>query len=216
MGAFRLSPGLVNSITRSEPLPIESLAGLPSDLRWKARLANGGIYIGRSPASPEVGDMRVSFEVVRPATVSVVARQTGNRLEPYRTSNGGSVQLLSYGSVPAEQMFTAAKQANRFTTWLFRLLGFLLMSFGLKRIFRPLSVLADVVPAIGRVMEASTGFVAYLLAGFLSLIIIAVAWLYHRPVLAVTLLLLAGAVLVFSGMAIARVLKRRKPAPAPA
>jgi hypothetical protein len=109
--------------------------------------------------------------------------------------------------VPADGMFVAAQKANRFTSWIFRLLGFLLMSFGLKRIFKPLSVLADVVPAIGRVMEASTGFVAYLLAAFLWLIIVAVSWLYHRPVLAVTLLILAGAVLVFSGLAIVKIVK---------
>jgi hypothetical protein len=216
VGAFRLSTGLIGSMARSEPLPVESLAGLPSELRWKARLSNGGIYLGRSPSTPEVGDIRVSFEVVRPTTVSIVARQAGNRLEPYRTSNGGSIELLSHGVVPADVMFVAAQKANRVTSWIFRLLGFLLMAFGLKRIFRPLSVLADFVPAIGRVMEASTGFVAYLLAGFLSLIIIAVSWLYHRPVLAVVLLLVAGAVAVFSGLAIAKLVKRNKQTPAAA
>jgi hypothetical protein len=216
IGPFRLSPGLVSSMTRSEPLSIGSLDDLPGGLRWKAHLYNGGIYIGRSPNTPEVGDVRVTFEVVRPATVSIIARQTGNRLEPYRTSNGGNIQLLSYGAVPADSMFVAAQKANRFTSWIFRLLGFLLMAFGLKRILRPLSVLADVVPAIGNVVEASTGFVAYLLAGFLSLLIIGLAWLYHRPLLAATLLVLAGAVLVFSGIAIAKVLKRKKEAPAAA
>jgi hypothetical protein len=216
VGPFRMSSGLISSMTRFEPLPVESLGNLSSDLRWKARLSNGGIYIGRSPGAPEVGDMRVSFEVVRPATVSIVARQFDNRLESYRTSNGGSIALLSHGAVPAEVMFVSAQKTNRVTTWVFRVLGFLLMSFGLKRIFRPLSVLADVVPAIGRVVEASTGFVAYLLAAFLSLIIIAVAWLYHRPVLAVFLLLLAGAVAVLSAIAIARTVKRNKEAPAAA
>ena len=216
VGPFRLSPGLIRSMTRSEPLAVESLSGLPSDLRWKARLADGGIYIGRSPSAPEVGDIRVSFKVVRPATISVVARQVGSRLEPYTTSRGAAIQLLSYGVVPAPQMFVAAKKANKVTTWIFRLVGFLLMAFGIKRLLRPLSVLADVVPAIGRVVEASTGFVAYLLAAFLWLIIVAIAWLYHRPVLAVTLLVVAGAVAVFSGIAIARVMKKNKAAPAAA
>jgi hypothetical protein len=213
VGAFSMSSGLISSMTRSEPLPIESMDGLPSELRWKARLSNGGIYIGRSPGSPEVGDMRVSFEVVRPATVSIVARQGGNSLGPYTTSGGGSIQLLSYGAVAAEGMFVAAKKANRLMTWVLRVLGFLMIAMGLKRIFRPLSVLADVVPAIGRVVAASSGFVAYLLAAFIWLIVVAIAWLYHRPVLAVVLLLLAGGVLVGSGIAIAKVIKRNKEAP---
>ena len=213
LGAFKLGTGLIGSMRRTEPLQVGA-EGLPGNLRWRAKPYNGGIYIGGSPTAPEIGDVRVTFEVARPATVSIVARQTGNRLEAYRTSNGGSIQLLSYGAVPADQMFQAAQKANRITSWLFRLIGFLLMSFGLKKILRPLSVLADFVPAIGRVMEASTGFVAYLLGGFLSLLIIAIAWLYHRPVLAVTLLVLAGGVLVASGIAIARVMKRNKAAAA--
>ena len=216
LGAFPMSTGLIASMARFQPLPVETLDDLPRDLRWKARLANGGVYIGRSPASPEVGDMRVKFEVVRPTTVSVVAAQAGGRLASYRTRNGGSIELLSHGAVPADAMFVAAQKANKVTSWIFRLLGFLLMSFGLKRVFRPLTVLADVVPAIGRVMEASTGFVAYLLAGFLSLLVIAVSWLYHRPVLAVTLLILAGGLLVASIIALSRVMKRNKRAAAAA
>ncbi len=216
IGAFRLSAGLINSMRRSEPLTVGSTDNLPGELRWRAQPYNGGFYIGRSPSSPEVGDVRVSFEVVRPATVSVVAQQVGNRLEAYRTSHGGSVELLSYGVIQAETMFTAAQKANRMTSWLFRLIGFFLLAFGLKRILRPLSVLADVVPAIGNVVEASTGFVAYLLAAFLWLIVVAVAWLYHRPVLAVVLLLLAGAVAVFAGIAIRKTLKKDKEAAAPA
>ena len=210
IGPFRMSPGLIGSMSRDEPLPIDSADNLPGDLRWRARAHNGGIYIGRSPSSPQIGDIRVFFKVVRPALVSVVAQQVGSGLGPYATSNGGTIQLLSHGAVAADAMFEGAQQANRFTTWIFRLLGFLLVSFGLKRLFRPLTVMADVVPAIGNMAEAVSGFVAYLLAAFLSLIVVAVAWFYHRPVLAVILLLIAGAVAVFSGIGIAKVLKRKK------
>jgi hypothetical protein len=210
LGSFRLSPGLINSMRRFEPLAIETLDALPSDLRWKARIFDGGIYIGRSPSSPEVGDLRVSFEVVRPTLVSVVAQQTGSGLGPYRASNANSIELLSLGAVAADAMFQGAQQSNRVSTWIYRLLGFLLITFGVKRFFRPLSVMADVVPAIGNLVEAVTGFVAYLLAGALTLIVVAVAWLYHRPALAITLLLLAGAALLAGGIAIVKVLKRNR------
>lgn len=216
VGAFKLSSGLIGSMRRYEPLPGSSLGEPPSQLRWKAQPYNNGYYIGRSPASPEIGDVRVSFEIVRPATVSIVARQAGNRLEAYRTRGGESLSLLSYGAVPAEAMFVAAEKANRVTTWIFRLLGYLLLAWGIKKILRPLSVLADFVPAIGRVVEASTGFVAYLLAAFIWLIVVALAWLYHRPLLAVVLLVVAGAVAVFAGIGIRRVLKKNKEAPAAA
>ena len=219
IGPFRLSPGLINSMTRFEPQPVATLARLPPDLRWRAQLFDGGVYVGRSPSSPEIGDLRVSFKIVRPALVSVVAQQIGSGLGPYRTSNGGSIELLSHGAVAAGAMFEGAKQANRVTTWILRLLGFLLITFGIKRFFRPLSVMADVVPAVGRFVQAATGMVAYLLAAVLTLSVVAVAWLYHRPALAVTLLVLAGVALAASAVGIAKVLKRnrqRAPAPEPA
>ncbi len=215
VGPFRLPPGLVASMARYEPLAVESLDGLPGDLRWKARLYDGGIYIGGSPASPEIGDVRVAFRVVRPATVSVVARQVGAGLVPHATSGGGSIELLSYGAVAADAMFESAQQANRFTTWLFRALGFLVVAFGLKRIFRPLSVMADVVPALGRGVEAASGFVAYLIAAVITLITVAIAWLFYRPLLGMILLLLAGAGMVASILAILRVSKKKRAAAAP-
>ena len=79
--------------------------------------------------------------------------------------------------------------------------------------------MADVVPAVGRFVQAATGMVAYLLAAVLTLSVVAVAWLYHRPALAVTLLVLAGVALAASAVGIAKVLKRnrqRAPAPEPA
>ena len=43
--------------------------------------------------------------------------------------------------------------------------------------------------------------------------IVAVAWLYHRPLLAVVLLLTAGAVAVLSAIAIVKIVKRNREAP---
>lgn len=214
VGPFRLSEGLVGSMRRSESLPVESVAGLPSDLRWKSHPYNGGIYIGGSPSTPAVGDVRVFFQVVRPATVSIVARQTGDRLQPYRTSKGGNIELLSYGTVAADAMFESAQQARHTMTWILRVVGFLLMAFGLKTTLRPFSVMADVVPAFGRMVEAVSGFAAYFLAAALSLITVALAWLYYRPALAVTLLLLAGAGLALAVVAFFKILKKPKVAPA--
>jgi hypothetical protein len=210
LGAFRLSPGLARSMSRSERLPVESLSNLAGDLRWSAKLHDGGIYVGRSPGSPEIGDLRVKFEVVRPATVSIVAGQSGNFLSAKSMSNGGNIQLLQYGVVPADSMFQAAEKSNRLMSWILRFLGFIIMVFGFKRLLLPLSVAADVVPAFGRLVGAAAGFVAWFLAAGLSLVTIALAWLYHRPLLAVVLLLVAGAAFVLGVVGIAKLLQHRR------
>ena len=164
------------------------------------------------PAEPSVGDLRVTLEVRPLGTVSVVARQAGSAFEPsveaYRTSNGGSVFLIANGRRTAEEMFESARQANRFLTWLLRLVGFLLMLFGLRAVLDPLATLGDVVPLLGRIVGAGAGFVAGVLALALSAATIGVAWLFYRPLLGVPLLVAAVALVVW--------LARRRPAAAPA
>jgi len=212
LGAFRLSPGLVGKMTRSEPVTVASLDDLPPELRYDAEVYNGGFYIGYDPGSPEIGDVRVTFQAVRPATVSIVSQQSGDSFVPYRAEAGSSIELLSYGAVSADAMFEAAQRSNTIMTWILRLVGFFLMFFGLQAIFRPLSVLADVVPAIGSLVGAGTSMVAFLIAAFLSLGTIAIAWLAYRPLLGGTVLAvaIAAAVLVVIKM------RKAKPALAPA
>ncbi|MCW5210069.1 hypothetical protein VU10_07890, partial [Desulfobulbus sp. US1] len=61
------------------------------------------------------------------------------------------------------------------------------------------SVLADVLPFLGSIVEAGTGFIAFLLAGVLSLITIAVAWIVFRPLLGIILLAIAVGLVVLIG-----------------
>jgi len=75
---------------------------------------------------------------------------------------------------------------------LFRFLGFMLMYIGMGMVFRPLSVLADVIPILGTIVGKGTGFVAFIIAAICSLVTIAIAWIAYRPILAISLLVVAG------------------------
>ena len=81
---------------------------------------------------------------------------------------------------------------NGIFTWLVRLGGFLLMFFGLSMVLKPLSVLADVLPILGNIVEMGNGLVAGIIALVCSLVTIAIAWIFYRPVLAIFLLVLAA------------------------
>jgi hypothetical protein len=191
VGAFRLSSGLIAKMSRSEPLSVTTRDLLPADLRYRVELLENGFYFGFDPSSPRVGDVRISFQYVPPAVVSLVGQQVGSMIGPYAAQAGGTIELLSYGTVPPEQMFEAAEKSNTLMTWLIRLGGLLLMFLGLRMVFRPLSVMADVVPVLGNVVAAGTGFVSFLIAAFLSAAIIAVAWIFYRPLIGITLVALA-------------------------
>ncbi|MCI5137675.1 MAG: hypothetical protein D3922_04495 [Candidatus Electrothrix sp. AR1] len=134
-----------------------------------------------------------------PTEVSIVAQQNSSGLGPYHAQAGGDIELLQVGMHTAEAMFQKAQSDNTILTWALRAAGFFLMMIGLSMIFKVFSVLADVLPFLGSIVEAGTGFIAFLLAGVLSLITIAVAWIVFRPLLGIILLAIAVGLIVLIG-----------------
>ena len=215
VGTFQLSEALIASISRSVevPYPSSALAALSPALRGTARIHGKGLYIGRDPASPAVGDVRVSYRKVPPGDVSVIAQQVGTRLGPYPTKAGDRLEALVAGVVSADGMFTGAERSNTVTTWVLRFAGFLVMLFAMLLLLRPIRVLGDVVPILGTLAGFGLGLVAFLVAAPLTLFTIALAWIAHRPGLAVGLILVACA---FGAWLLVRLVRsRRVAAPVP-
>ncbi len=153
------------------------------------RLDHGSIYLWKAdPAAPAVGDLRVSFAKVVPADVSIIAAQVGSTFAPYQTRAGDALQILRPGILTAPAMFRAEERDNAILTWILRLVGLLLMTAGIALVLRPLAVVADVLPFLGDILRLGLGLVAVAVALPLTLVTIAVAWLAHRPVVGVALL----------------------------
>lgn len=143
-------------------------------------------------AEPRIGDMRVSFSVIYPHEISLVAQQRGDTFVGYVAQAGKKVDLLKDGVVGAVEMFADARDANTLFTWALRVGGFLLMFFGLSMALKPLSVLADVLPVLGDLVGMGTGLVAGLVSLVCALVTVAIAWIFYRPVLGVALLAVAA------------------------
>ena len=196
LGAFSLPPSLVGKISNFQPLPVSAEAPLPENTAGRKVWRHGsGFYLGEDPNAPQIGDLRISFRIVPQTEVSVVARQSGSSLEPYRSKAGGSIELLQTGTHSAAAMFESAQQSSRMLTWLLRLGGFILMLIGLNMMLKVLSVTADVVPIFGNLVGAGTGIISFLLAAILSLLTIAAAWVIYRPLIGMVLLAAAAALI---------------------
>ena len=65
------------------------------------------------------------------------------------------------------------------------------MWIGFMLIAKPLAVLGDIVPFIGTLIGFGTGLLAFVMAGVLSLVTVAIAWIAYRPMLGVALIALA-------------------------
>lgn len=213
LGAYTLTSELVGDMDAYQPLPLESL---PAALAPVAQLDNGAVYLkaaaDSAPGNPQIGDTRVRFSMVPAQVVSVVARQTGSLLAPYRTSVGDEIALLETGTHTAAQMFKTAQTDNTILTWILRGAGMLLLLIGFSLVLKPLSVVLDVVPLLGNVAEMGIFLVSALVALIIGCVVIAVAWLFYRPLLGAGLLVLA----VGGIITLRRMRKGSGTAPAPA
>jgi hypothetical protein len=154
--------------------------------------AGNVLYFGRVPGSPEVGDVRVTFEKVVPAKVTVMAVVDGDTFKPYKAKNGKRYQTLRMGKKSGDEIVDADKDANTMFTWFLRLIGCLMVIGGLKGIFGFIEMILKVVPFIAGIFGWGVGIVCTVIGVVWSLIVIALAWLFYRPLLGIALLALAG------------------------
>lgn len=161
------------------------------DLEY-VHLAGNVLYFGRVPGSPEVGDVRVTFEKVVPAKVTVMAVVDGDSFKAFKAKNGKRFQRLVMGKKSGDEIIDIEKETNNMLLWVFRIFGVMLVIGGLKGIFGFLETVLKVVPFIANIFGWGVGVVCTILGLVWSLIIIAIAWLFYRPILGITLLVIAG------------------------
>lgn len=171
----------------------------------------GDKLVLRPTTGGDVGTLRIGFASRDLDTLSAVGKLDGTRLTSFTASNGRSIFLLQEGKTSAAEMFADAISGNAVLTWILRVVGFVLMMVGLRMVFSVIGVAGDVIPFFGSMLRYATGFAAFAIAALVSSIVIGIAWLWYRPLLAIAIF--AG------GIAIAFVvmrLGRRKASLAPA
>ena len=217
LGAFQLPASLADSIESWKPIAPAADAPMPAG----SRLVGETVYLradGREadPASPEVGDLRVTFQAAYPAQVSVVAQQASNGLTGWMGPSGSTIERLMMGLHTSEQMIAQLEAENRMLTWILRGVGFAMMAIGMGLLFAPLAVAGDIVPLFGDVIRLGTGIASAVVALGLSFVTIALGWVAYRPLVGVPLLVLGVAALVALVVAARRRREDATPVPAPA
>lgn len=199
VGSYQFSDALTNQIRLNESLtPNQSMiSNLPETYRSQAKLSGQYIYIGENPNNPQVGDIRISFDYSANKTVSVLGSVSGNEIVAHRTSRDTDVLRLADGNQSAEAMIAQAQTENVIRTWLVRFGGFLLMFFGIRQFVSPLTSPLRFIPFLGSLINAGITLMAFLFSLTVSITIIAIAWIVFRPLLGISLLLVAVAAIGF-------------------
>jgi hypothetical protein len=184
---------VIDSLQAVNDSIVKSMANAENkkDLQYVHQAGNV-LYFGRVPGAPEVGDVRVTFEKVVPAKVTVMAVVDGDTFKPFKAKNGKRFQTLVMGQKSGDEIIDAEKEANNMILWFLRILGVMMVIGGLKGIFGFIETILKVVPFIAGIFGWGVGLVCTILGVVWSLIVIALAWLFYRPLLGISLLVLAG------------------------
>jgi hypothetical protein len=154
---------------------------------------SGSTYYNADPKAPKVGDMRVTYSGLKSgSTISVLALQSGEGFGSYVAPNGYQVHAAELGNKSAAEMIQTQRSTESFITWIVRGLGFILVWAGFAWFLSPLSTLAAVIPFLGSIVRGAAGAVSFVIAIPLTLIVIALAWFAHRPLIGGALLLIAA------------------------
>lgn len=190
LGAFSIDERIISRLGAGETFeaPQSVAARARQRLGDRAQVIQGGIYAGNDPASPRVGDVRVTYTLLPLQEISAIARQTDSNLTPYVTSNKREILLAERGVQDPSIMFKHAQDQNSLITWLLRGVGVMLMFAGFSLVMAPISTFASVVPIFGDIAGFGTSLIAMLCTAIIAPLIMAIAWLFYRPLFSVAIL----------------------------
>lgn len=185
LGAYRVAAPLLERL--SDFTKLQPAGAAPAGYQS----AGGGFYRGQNQADPAVGDVRVSFTAVPAQTVSVAAALSSGTLVPYRDATGYTIALVEPGDASAAKLFRDEAKSEGVLTWILRGVGFVAMLIGFVCMTRPLTMLAAVLPILESIVGVGGFLVALTLSVPITLLTISIAWIVHRPLIGVGLLVAA-------------------------
>lgn len=212
-GAFVLNQGQIGSIRGDVPVElnidsalkanwnkecqqvIQRQYGGKSDSMKLVHITDNQIYYGFSPNSPAIGDVRITYTKVMPAKVTIIAKQKDNTFTNFKAKNGKTFSTLQMGTRDAAEIYEGAHSSNHTMMWIFRLVGILMVIGGLKGVFAFIETILKVVPFVANIIGWGVGMVCTVIGIAWSLIVIALAWLFYRPLIGISLLVVAGALI---------------------
>ena len=200
VGGFALSQSFIGQLNNYQDFPMtaETYAQISPDMQ-QYKLHGTEFYKGANPDAPEVGDVRVHYQIVKPGNeVSVIGMQNVDKIDVYHTDYS-SIKLVADGKVDADTMLRREVNARdvkliweiRFTAWFIMLvsIGMALYSF---------TVLGHVLPLVGRLVGYNNFEMSFFLSLAFSLMTVAIAWKSYRSGFAIGLLILGISLLIIS------------------
>ena len=187
LGGIALPAALLEQIEYRLPVSAATAKTLPLDLAPEPGEAY--FHYRSNPRSTSVGDVRVSFSIVPETYVSVVARLEGDTVVPYPVADDVEIFMIEDDLIPAELMLSRAQQKVTEQKWIYRVVGFLLLFFGLLFFWGWIKSIAGRIPIIAALRRTNDLLSVALLSLMLTGVVLSSAWLLYDARIGILVLL---------------------------
>ena len=159
-----------------------------------------GKYITNSKDldKPEVGDIRISFAYANYDVVTVLGKINKDTIDEYITKKKSKISYFIDGKHDSKYVIDEIEKSNNIWKWVLRLIGTLLIIFGIYAFFGPITTLANYIPILGGLVGGALFLASLLLGLAISLLVIAISWIIFRPLLGIALLAVVIVLLVLA------------------
>ncbi len=188
LGAFTLSDAQKALLDTSAMVSLSETVSLP-DGYYKV---NNYIASVENLTNAKVGDVRISFKYNDDKEISVLAKQSGSSFLPYISKQNKEMFEVRKGIMTGEEIIDAVEAENNILKWVLRFLGVILNMAGFAALLSPIAFLVKWIPLLGKGIAKVIGWIGGLIGFIVSMLIIAIAWLFYRPLISIILFVLIG------------------------
>lgn len=154
------------------------------------------VFVGRDYQDPSIGDLRISYSVVESGIkATIFGKLDGDSISPYSYKD-----KVFYRIFRGSREEAVSKLQSEYVTnlWLFRLIGFLMMWFGLMLILNPINTFLKILPILSTISKFITGLATFLISLVLSVITILISMIFHNIVVFIVVLVIVIILIIFA------------------
>ncbi|MBE6146362.1 MAG: hypothetical protein E7171_07030 [Firmicutes bacterium] len=198
LGAFTISDAQKELLSTGAAVALGETVSLPTGY-YKV---NNYIASVDNLANAKVGDVRISFRYNNDKEISILAKQSGSSFLPFTSKQGKNMFEVRSGIMTGEAIIDAVEKENNILKWILRFIGTVLNMAGFAALLSPIAFLVKWIPLLGKGIAKVIGWIGGLVGFAVSLIVIAIAWLFFRPLVAILLFVGVGGSIALVAMLI--------------
>lgn len=188
LGAFTLSDAQKALLETSAVVTLGETVSVPLGY-YKV---NNYIASVENLGNANVGDVRISFRYNNDKEVSILAKQSGSSFLPYISKQGKEMFRVESGIMTGDDIINVVEEENNILKWVLRLLGIILNMSGFAALLSPIAFLVKWIPLLGKGIAKVIGWIGGLVGLIVSFVVIAIAWLFFRPIVSIIMFVGVG------------------------